>query len=97
MAITLGCAREEKKEDYRKDAVVRIGLEKEKRETEDSKRVKRTFRFYLVCGRFKYAVLGSQINKVLSLPVSPLNGHSRLLTIYTVFSSFFKISFSQFY
>ena len=28
------------KEDYRKVAAVRIGLEKEKRETEDSKRVK---------------------------------------------------------
>ena len=75
MAITLGCAREKRKEEYRKDAAVRIDLEKEKRETEDSKRVKRIFRFYLVFGRSKYAVLGSQKNKVLSLPVSPLNGN----------------------
>ena len=43
------------KEDYRK-----VDLEKEKRETEDGKRVKRTFRFYLVFGRSNYAVLGSQ-------------------------------------
>ena len=41
----------------KKIAAVRIGLEKEKRETEDCKRVKRTFRFYLVCGRSKCAVL----------------------------------------
>ena len=39
---------------------VRIDLEKEKRVTEDSKRVKGTFRFYLVFGWFKFAVLGSQ-------------------------------------
>ena len=39
-----------KEKDYRKDAAVRIDLEKKKRETEDSKRVKKTFRFYLVCG-----------------------------------------------
>ena len=48
------------KEDYRKYAAVRIDLEKEKRETEDNKRVKMTFRFYFVRGRSKYAVLGSQ-------------------------------------
>ena len=40
MAITLGCARDKRKEDYRKVAAVRIDLEKEKRETENSKRVK---------------------------------------------------------
>ena len=58
MAVTLFCVQGRKdKEDYRKDVAVRIGLEKEKRETEDSKRVKRTFRFYLVCGRSKCAVL----------------------------------------
>ena len=48
------------KEDYRKVAAVRIDLEKEKRETEDSKRVKGPIGFTYVFGWSRFAVLGSQ-------------------------------------
>ena len=55
MAVTLKGVqgRKEKEDCNRNDAAVRIDLEKEKRETEDNKRVKRTFRFYLFRGRSK--------------------------------------------
>ena len=55
MAITLGCARQESKRRLQERCDPKNWVEK-KSESEDSKRVKRTFRFCLACGKSKSVV-----------------------------------------